>query len=341
VYWFHRGLSLRIERSFPFALFIVSASLGPRTMPELVLFAVGAATVVAVRELAQAAVLAGFRPRILLSATGGETAALKPVPALRAVVAALAGPAALAVLAWLAPPPLAMLARAWALVSLLPLYPLPLGRVLPRMHVAAAVLALALALMTFPHAPLVLIFAVIFVVNVGRMLGRPLSIDPVRDNLRDGVEALQRNLPHVALDHLRDAFDAAPSDRTAAWLASALLLLGRLDEATQLLDDPVAGPEAFRQLMAALFYAARYPEAARVGERSWAMKEDPLTAFNLACTWARLAQPETALGWLSRALDAGWRDLHGLDDDPDLAPLRVRPEWAPLRARLTSLGARA
>ena len=41
------------------------------------------------------------------------------------------------------------------------------------------------------------------------------------------------------------------------------------------------------------------------------------------------------------ALDAGWRDLAGLDEDPDLAPLRVRPEWAPLRARLTSLGARA
>ena len=163
----------------------------------------------------------------------------------------------------------------------------------------------------------------------------------MRDDLREGIEELKRSRPATALHSLRDAFDAAPSDRAAAWYASALLDLGRLDEATKLLDDPVAGPELFSPLMAALFYAARYSEAARVGERSWAMKEDARTAFNLACTYARLAQPETALGWLSRALDAGWRDLSGLDEDPDLAPLRVRPEWAPLRARLTSLGARA
>ena len=59
-------------------------SLGPGSVVNFALACAGVCAVVAVRELAQAAVLAGFRPRILLSALGGETAALRPVSRLRA-----------------------------------------------------------------------------------------------------------------------------------------------------------------------------------------------------------------------------------------------------------------
>jgi tetratricopeptide (TPR) repeat protein len=286
------------------------------------------------------AALGKYRLRIIVSALGPTTTVLKPTPWSRLFLAWLAGPAALLLLsrfAWREP------AIAWALISLLPIYPLPAGRLIPRSvtHVLSAVLAFALALGTLPHAPLLLMFAVAFVVNVAWLVARPLSIDPERDDLRRGVELMRAGDARTALHYLRDAFDAAPSDGTAACHAWALIELGRLDEATRLLEHPTAGPRLFSQLMAALFYAARYPEAARVGERSWTMKEEARTAFNLACTYARLEQPEAALGWLSRALDVGWRDLAGLDEDPDLAPLRARPEWAPLRARLTSLGPRA
>lgn len=154
----------------------------------------------------------------------------------------------------------------------------------------------------------------------------------------EGTIELRRGRFVRAARLLEDACLESPTDENFALFARALLQLDRLDEATRLLEAPQAGPEVFRQLMAALFYKARFLEAARVGERSWTLKEEPLTAFNLACTRVRLDEPEVAMGWLSRALDVGWRDLQQLDEDPDLAPLRSRPDWAPLRSRLTSLG---
>jgi tetratricopeptide (TPR) repeat protein len=154
----------------------------------------------------------------------------------------------------------------------------------------------------------------------------------------EGTIELRRGRFARAARLLEDAQRESPSDENAALLACALLKLERLEEATRLLEEPTAGPLLFRQLMAALFYQERFLEAARVGERSWSLKEDSLTAFNLACTRARLGEPEVAMAWLQRALDVGWRDLKQLDEDADLAPLRARPDWGPLRARLTSLG---
>jgi hypothetical protein len=350
VRWFIRGLSLRVEPSAFFALICITASFGPGLFFHFPVLAAGIVTVVLVRELAQAAMLARFRPRMILSATAGETAALRPIPTSRALTALLAGPAALfyvATVCYLMKlHALQSLAFGWGLISLAPVHPLPGGRVLalflPRklVHWLALPAAAWLMLVAYPSPPAVLIFAVGFLINLGRIIGKPLAIDPTRDDAAQGAAELERKQFALAEHSLRDAFDAAPSDHAAAQLAAALIGQDRLDAATRLLEHPVAGPELFWHVMAALFYAARYLEAARVGERSWAMKEAPLTAFNLGCTYSRLEQQDTALAWLSRALDAGWRDLAGLDDDPDLAPLRSRPEWAPLRARLTSLGAR-
>jgi hypothetical protein len=350
VRWFIRGLSLRVEPSAVFALICVTASFGPGLLFHFPVLAAGIVSVVLVRELAQAVVLARFRPRMIFAATAGETAALRPISTARALTALVAGAAALFYLAtvcWMMRiSALQSLAFGWGLISLAPIHPLPGGRILalflPRklVHWLALPAAAWLMLVAYPSPPAVLIFAVGFLINLGRVIGQPLAIDPTRDDAAEGAAQLERKQFVLAEHTLRDAFDAAPSDHAAAQLAAALIGQGRLDAATQLLEQPAAGPELFWRTMAALFHAARYLEAARVGERSWAMKEARLTAFNLGCTYSRLEEPDVALGWLSRALDVGWRDLAGLDDDPDLAPLRSRPEWAPLRARLTSLGAR-
>jgi len=153
-----------------------------------------------------------------------------------------------------------------------------------------------------------------------------------------GALHLKRGRFHDAVVPLYDAYEERPSDHAASMLARALVGVGGLDEATRLLDDACAGPQLFDVVQAALFYAGRFLEAASVGARSWAISPAPRLAFNQACTHTRLGNIEVALGWISQALDLGWRDLGSLDEDEDLAPLRSRPEWSSLRARLTSLG---
>ena len=137
---------------------------------------------------------------------------------------------------------------------------------------------------------------------------------------------------------LAEAFRRRPSDHRAAIWVNALLFQRRLNDAAKLATSEHAGPQTFAQLMSPLFHAKRYEEARAVGERWFAVEKKPLVAFNLGCTLARLSRPNEAVSWLSRAVEAGWRDLVQLDEDSDLEPLRKLPAFAQVRAQLTSLG---
>jgi hypothetical protein len=63
--------------------------------------------------------------------------------------------------------------------------------------------------------------------------------------------------------------------------------------------------------------------------------------YNLACSLAlaRPAEPERALGELSRAVALGWRDAALLRRDPDLAALRGHPDFEPLARKAEKGGA--
>jgi hypothetical protein len=370
---------LRVHRTFWFALLLVACGLGQRPLVDIPVVYLQLALVTLVRELGHALALEGFgvRPRTILFWQGGYTTYYaRALPFGRAVVAELAGPAAVLGLGLAAEAlgctRLAILARGWGVISLLPILPLPGGQIVLRVirsrwlaRAISVVAALGCGIMVVgegnQYPILLLVFGVAIVENLKRQQAGQTAADHAWQHYRagnlDAAEAwvrhfspseldpvlegaidLERGRLARAIDHFRDAFDGAPTDNHAAWLATGLIRHQRLDDATRLLDEEVAGPELFRVMMAALFYAQRFPEAARVGERSWAAEPDPETAYNLACTRARMDEPEVAMSWLSRALDAGWRDLKDLDEDDDLASLRTRPDWAPLRARLTSLG---
>jgi tetratricopeptide (TPR) repeat protein len=154
----------------------------------------------------------------------------------------------------------------------------------------------------------------------------------------EGNLYLQLGKYEYAATLLRDALAAQPDDHTASRLAHALVYYKKTDEALALADHPACGPYTLDVLMAAAFYAQRYAEALRLGERWFAAKPHPRCAFNLACTLARMERLDEAGGWLARAVDAGWKDLKTFDEDPDLAPLRGRADYLAARARLTSLG---
>ena len=59
--------------------------------------------------------------------------------------------------------------------------------------------------------------------------------------------------------------------------------------------------------------------------------------YNVACGYARMGWPETALVWLDRAVRAGYgvqaKQVQNLTLDPDLETLRTRPAFAPIFER--------
>jgi len=111
--------------------------------------------------------------------------------------------------------------------------------------------------------------------------------------------------------------------------------------ADRLLAHPGAGADALVRLQSHLHAAGRFPEAALVGRRAFDNgPEHPAeVAYDVACSLARAARPDEALGWLERAADAGLADPTAVDDDPDLAPLRSTPRYLAVVARMGEGGA--
>jgi Zn-dependent protease len=85
---------------------------------------------------------------------------------------------------------------------------------------------------------------------------------------------------------------------------------------------------------AKLFYAGSYEAALAMCDAAFRVSRNPLFAFNAACSACRLGNLDLGFSWLTRAVEAGYRDAQTLDSDPDIAPLRDRPGFADMRARL-------
>jgi hypothetical protein len=181
-----------------------------------------------------------------------------------------------------------------------------------------------------------------------------MAWDRVRRRDADGARRLASGLPparkaHVeaaaalvaddstgALGLLERAFAASPPPNTvSAGLVAdagiAALLAERLLE-----RGDRAGADAAAALAEILYFAERFPEAALVSERVFADGRvgRAHSAFSAACAWSRAGDPERALDWLGRSVDAGFDAGRLLDGEPDLAAVRTLPGWATLRARL-------
>ena len=59
-------------------------------------------------------------------------------------------------------------------------------------------------------------------------------------------------------------------------------------------------------------------------------EQDPLTWYNLACSYSLLKRLEEALDSLRRAFELGYTDLTHLQKDPDLTNLRHSPKYRQL-----------
>ena len=65
--------------------------------------------------------------------------------------------------------------------------------------------------------------------------------------------------------------------------------------------------------------------------------DDPLTWYNLACSYSLLARVDEALDALHRAVEHGYNDLAYLQKDPDLLNVRHSPKYRPFLDSLPGL----
>lgn len=174
--------------------------------------------------------------------------------------------------------------------------------------------------------------------------GRPEEARAALDVLRGGVSRTSQLLQRmVALaegkqsEHIAQGFITC-DDVVAAMIGSRMVsaagLLDRvLDEMKTLPVLP--GPprnNGYRALQLGLHHAGRYSDAAKVGDILFAAEPGPLVAYNVACSWALAGETESAVAWLDRAVEQGFRDTALLDQDNNFDQIRDADGFRALRS---------
>jgi tetratricopeptide (TPR) repeat protein len=93
-------------------------------------------------------------------------------------------------------------------------------------------------------------------------------------------------------------------------------------------------PRLLGALALALGATGRVSEALRVMDQLLRREPDkPCHHYNRACLLCRLGRHEDAMDALADALDHGFDDFQYMSADPDLRPLRARPQFREYRRR--------
>jgi len=138
-------------------------------------------------------------------------------------------------------------------------------------------------------------------------------------------------------EHLAPAFVYC-DDVVAAMIASRMIcaagLLDRVLEEMQTLPSLPGPPRnnGYRALQLGLHHAGRYRDAARVGDILYQSEPGPLVAYNAACSSALAGETESALAWLDRAVEHGFRDTDLLDRDNNFDEIRDTDGFRALRS---------
>ncbi len=127
---------------------------------------------------------------------------------------------------------------------------------------------------------------------------------------------------------------ARPAERPR-WFGS----LGQLDFDIEFYERVLArSPDRIEVLRVLGELASRkglHPRALEVDRRLVALlPEDALARYNLACSLALSGRDDEALACLAESFRLGYDDVAHMEDDPDLASLRGRPEFRALLGRV-------
>lgn len=85
------------------------------------------------------------------------------------------------------------------------------------------------------------------------------------------------------------------------------------------------------------FHAGAFEASIAIGQAAEALPDvQPHIPFNVACGWTKLGDTQAAFAALERAAAAGWTDVHAMDADEDLSPLRGLAAYKDVRRRVSS-----
>lgn len=179
---------------------------------------------------------------------------------------------------------------------------------------------------------------------VGLAEGQPEEARAALVALRGGINRTTQLVQRMAdlaegkqHEHLAQAFITC-DDVVAAMIASRMIcaagLLDRvLDELRTLPILP--GPprtNGYRALQLGLHHAGRYREAARVGAILYEAEPGALVAYNAACSSALAGDTASALAWLDRAVENGFRDTALIDGDNNFDTIRDTDGFRAIRS---------
>jgi hypothetical protein len=124
-------------------------------------------------------------------------------------------------------------------------------------------------------------------------------------------------LGQVSTPPVKVETNTAPKNATQADIQDVRVL-------TKAPDDPFE----YERMGLGSMAAGLLPRARKFFERSWVLGNLPTAAYNLACVDLRESRQADALAELNRAIEAGFDDVVTLEKDPDMAPLREKPEFS-------------
>ena len=164
------------------------------------------------------------------------------------------------------------------------------------------------------------------------------------DTLRGGVSRTSQLVQRMVdlaegkqNEHLAPAFVYC-DDVVAAMIASrTICAAGLLDRVLEEMATLPALPgpprnNGYRALQLGLHHAGRYRDAARVGDILFQAEPGALVAYNVACSSALAGEEESALAWLDRAVEHGFRDTDLLDRDNNFDTIRDTDGFRALRS---------
>ena len=135
----------------------------------------------------------------------------------------------------------------------------------------------------------------------------------------------------LALHWAKHAHAERPDSHVLHLRVKALLHLGRLEEARELLIDATHDQvclDAFHEFQRAALEAGLFEQAVALGQRGYEQQEHPLGAWLLARTFEALGQPADAALWKERATK--WKFT-----DKDALPRTAKEPIAPLELDVT------
>jgi Zn-dependent protease len=133
-----------------------------------------------------------------------------------------------------------------------------------------------------------------------------------------------------ALPRLRAAFVESPSREVGLLLYQTLMSEKKFVEVLELVSDESLAEERWKlyaNVQIEAFNSDDFETSARAGLLAYELQPHADLMYNLACAFARAGNTDEGLGWLKKAVDAGFSNKEVLASDPDLASLRSHPQF--------------